>query len=196
MGGGSVGPGGAGAPKAGPSVQKGCYVELSLSCSPDDSSCLTYNIYGSCRVTAQARAPYGKTLDSTMCNTCVQCIARSLNNQINIESIRSSFSLNVGDSMDFNVFKRRNNAGVISDSDCRSGGVGSASEWTAPITVSCLACDAADASTSFSSSCCSQELWTSEVTTSDLCPDGKSKKKKTCHKLCSRTKTNCDDYTE
>ena len=195
---GGSGPGGApgapGAPKAGPSVQQGCYIELYLSCWSDNSSCLDFSIYGVCSVTAIPRAPIGKRLNVNSCNTCVQCVALSMNKAINIDSGRSSFMLIPGASKTFNVFKLRNSSAVVSDSDCRNGRVGSEGELSAPIRVSCLGCGAADAYTSFSSDCCAQNLWTKEVDTGSLCADGKTPRRKRCHQLCRRSTTNCDEY--
>ena len=189
-----VGPGGAnaapGAPKTGPSVQKGCYIELVLSCWSDNSDCLAYGIYGVCSVTAVPKPPSGKSLSVDSCDTCALCKARSMNKRIYIDD-NSVFDLDPYDSKTFDVFKFRNLSAIVTDDECKNGGVGSESELTAAIRVRCFDCDAADAYASFSSDCCSQELWTDEVQTTELCPDGVSEKKKKCHQLCSRTEEDC-----
>ena len=155
---------------------------------------MDYSIYGDCSVTAIPRAPAGKSLDVNSCYKCVQCVALSMNKEIKIDSGRSIFSLSPSGSKTFKVFKLRNSSAVVSDSDCRNGREGSESELSAPIRVSCLGCGAADAYTSFSSDCCSQELWTNEVDTGSLCLDEETPQRKRCHQLCGRSTTNCDEY--
>ena len=155
---------------------------MSVTCTVDDSKCLSHLIYAECKVTNKALAPVGKVIDIDQCDTCVMCTVKTRLGVEHTAPNPGAFTIPPNQSVTFEVFKLDLGQPLTAE-DCK---VRSASrgDIETGITVSCFRCGP-DALTTFRSSCCDNDLYTGEVErTYELCPDG-SKRKVNCHKICA-----------